>query len=145
MICKEHGELTEEKIKISTTRGKKYMKCRACENVRARAYHLKNKEKRNEKAKQYYEKNKEMITAKRKAKPQTIIRKYAYPDYTRDKQNQYRQELNDTYIKKLIKNDDKNISHDDIPAELVDLKRSVVQMKRTIKMMAICDEKIEKN
>lgn len=136
--------MPEREIKESICRGRKYIKCRICERERARIYYNNNKEKRNAADRKYFAENKEAILAKRKANP-LIRRRYYYNDYSREKQNQYRDELHDSYIKKLIKNDDKNMSTDDIPAELIDLKRSVVQIKRTIKMMTICKEDGLKN
>lgn len=136
-VCKKHGYLTEDKIKSGIYKGKKYRKCRECENERAKVYVAKNKEKIKVKEKAYWTKNKEKIQEKR-ALPENIEKnkkwreanKGKYNEHHKIKQREYRAELADTYIRRKIINGNQYIHAQDIPDTMVDLARANIHAKR---------------
>lgn len=144
--CKAHGVLAIENMKVGIYRGKRYIKCRFCENERARAY-TKRKyndpefvKKKHERDKKRWEEKKEEITKKRQQPEALEKRRNAYHrnldkyrEECREKQQRYRDNLHTHYIKKIIKNDDKTIKFSAIPKEMVDLKRAIMQLKKGIK------------
>ena len=155
--CKIHGELSPENIKSGVYRGKKYSKCRLCENERSRVYTKKiyaDPElvaKKHARDKARWQTKKAEITAKWQTPEARAKRKAQYKEYApryrescNQKQQQYRENLGDHYVKKLIQNGNKDIKFNLIPPALVELKRSVIQLKRAIKMKKVAGANNEK-
>jgi hypothetical protein len=142
--CAKHGELSASQIKSGVYRGKKYNKCRKCENERFKKYRDKNAEKLNEKDKAYWKENKPKITERRQAPERLAKRrewaqqnKDRYASYYAAKQKKYESELADPYIKKRIQNGNKLIRFDMIPNSLVELQRAIIKARRGIKSIQI--------
>lgn len=155
--CQKHGELKVEDLKQGIYKGKKYRKCKYCETERSREYTKKiyaDKEllkKKHQAHKDRWKNLKEEIT-KRRQKPECLEKRREWYAKNIDSQREvsikkgkeYRDKLHDTYIKKIIKGDNKNISHDDIPQSLVDLKRSLMLCRKSIKNKTILN-KVDKD
>lgn len=157
-ICKVHGELQKSEIKSGIYRGKKYRKCKYCELERSRKYHT---EKYNDpewvkqkhaKDKKRWDEKKEQITEKRQTPESLQKRRDAYkklaPRYREKcnkKQKEYRDTLHDHYVKKTIQNGDKSIKFDSIPESMVNLKRSLMMLRRGIKNKQISNIGEKKN
>lgn len=135
--CIHHGDLHNNQVRAMPYKGKKILKCIACETLRSKKYAEKNKDKLKKKDKEYWQKNKSVISAKRK-KPEKIAKRKEWhkankerlnPIY-RDKQREYRHELADTYIKRKIINGGCYLRADQIPPEMVELARINIHVKR---------------
>lgn len=157
--CAKHGDLIAKDVKAGIYKGKKYKKCRKCENERVKKYYAKlysdpeTHNKLKEKDKAYWKENKEKIKEKRLKNGDAESRRKAYKKYLpryrehcNAKQKQYREELHDTYIRKIIQNGDKNITFDMIPQSMVNLKRTIMLAKKAIarKFQENLKEKINK-
>jgi hypothetical protein len=145
-ICKIHGELSPDLIKSGVYKGKPYRKCKQCEYERGVIYHKKQREDiekleaKRLKDKAYWEANKTKIKERRLTPESQARRKASYPIYNeryrtkyKEKQAEYRDNLHDSYIKKLIQNGDKNIKIDSIPQSIIEFKRSLIKLKKGIK------------
>lgn len=149
MICKKHGELKKDDIKSGKYRNKNYRKCRLCERDRARDYTKRvnaDPEKRKhrlDKDKNYWKENKDAIT-KRRQQPEVLEKRRKwhkenagrYAEGYKLKQQKYKQELHDAYVKKIIQNGNKDLKFNEIPPAMVELKRAVMSLKRGIKLIS---------
>lgn len=149
-ICQIHGELSADQVKQGVYRGKKYKKCKQCEQARGVEYHKRlyadpeKAESKRAKDRAYWAENKEKVTAKRQLPERQAKRRETYKanqsHYNRlckEKQQKYRDELHDHYIKKLIQNGDKSIKWDDIPPMMVEFKRTLIKLKKGIKLQSM--------
>lgn len=149
-VCAKHGELSEKDVKQGVYKGKKYRKCKYCELERSRKYHGKmyeNEEwvkKKHATDKERWEKKKEEIKLKRQKPSALEKRRLTYaenPDKYRtkcnDKQKEYRETLHDHYVKKCIQNNDKELKFNKIPQSMINLKRSLMMLKKGIKSSQI--------
>lgn len=149
-ICQIHGELSADQVKQGVYRGKKYKKCKQCEQARGVEYHKRlyadpeKAEAKRAKDRAYWAENKEKVSARRQLPERQAKRRETYKanqsHYNRnckEKQQKYRDELHDHYIKKLIQNGDKSIKWEHIPPALVEFKRSLMQLKTTIKKQSL--------
>lgn len=138
--CKIHGELTPDLIQsLVNKRGYPFTRCRLCERERNKRYRIQNREKIRERERQYWENNKEAIKEKRilnnhmtstdcyHANPKK------YREHYRAVQKKYRDELHDSYVKKCLQDGNKELKFDDFSPDMVELKRSVMQLKRETK------------
>ncbi len=155
--CKYHGLVSGENVYDRTYKGRRIIKCKLCINDKNKKYYdklyqddLKAQAKR-DKDNKYWKDNKEKITEKRKAPARLALRRDAYhrnADYYREKcnakQKAYRENLHDSYIKKIIQDGDKNISFNDIPQSLIDFKRTIMNFKKSIRE-TIIQKKAEKD
>lgn len=144
-ICKKHGELKKEDIKIWLYKNKIYKRCKMCIRDKNQRYQEKNKNDRewlkskSEKNKIYWKKNKENIIKKRK-NPERIAkyeaRKEFYNNNNRDKyrekQKIYRDKLHPSYVKRIFC-ERSILSHNEIPDGLIKIKREILFLKRKIK------------
>jgi transposase-like protein len=134
--CKKHGKLSQDNLikKGKNKNGSQRFRCKQCMKGLHRAYYEKNKDKLLRKTKQYREENKELVK-KWKRNDQIINReKYRPRKRERDKKaNRHAvKNLTDTYIKHLLTKKS-DIKYKDIPQPLIDLKRTVMKIKRLIK------------
>lgn len=145
-ICSKHGDLTEDDLKKGIYKGKRYRKCKHCELERSRAYH---EQKYNDpewvaekhaRDKKRWEEKKDEITKQRQSPEKMEMRRETYrrlaPRYRERcnaKQQEYRDTLHDHYIKKCIQNGDKSLRMNDIPKGMVELKRSIMILKKGIR------------
>lgn len=147
-ICKKHGELSENDVRGGIYKGRKYIKCKQCETERSRIYSKKLYldpdlvKIKHERDKARWENKKHEITLKRQQPDALEKRKEAYRknidkyrSFYKGKQKKYRDELHDTYIKKIIQNGNSLIRFDSISRQIVDLKRSLMILKKGIKTM----------
>lgn len=145
-ICKKHGDLTIKDLKTGIYKGKKYKKCKKCELERSRVYREKlysdpaTHEKEKQRNKKYWEENKQEIKQRRiknndPEKRRNQYKKYAtkYRDYCNSKQKEYRENLHDSYIRKIIQNGDKNIPLMSIPPGMIKLKRAIIMARKAIR------------
>jgi hypothetical protein len=144
-ICKHHGGLTNNEIKIWKWKNKTYKKCHKCLIEKSRRYEKQKRqdndyvECKKKRDKERWIKKKQEITEIRK-NPENLKRrrdwyqknKEPVQKYCRDKQAQYRKYLADPYIKKIIQDGDKSIKIASIPKSIVDLKRNIVKLRRKI-------------
>jgi hypothetical protein len=144
--CKIHGELTQKDIKSGIYRGKKYVKCRPCEIERSRKYHakkyqdeewVKEKHKRDQIR---WETKKEEITKKRQTPEAMEKRRASYARHNElyresyiKKQRNYRENLHDSYIKRLVRNGKKEADSVPLPQSMIDFKKVLITAKRRIK------------
>ena len=148
--CKIHGDLTLKDLKIGKYKNKTYRKCHKCELDRSKKYYAKIfadidlRDKKRKKDHDYWENNKDKIKKRRKENFDKIKNneqreKYStyYKSHWNEKQKSYRNDLHDTYLKRLIQNGNKNIPLHSIPKEMIELKRSLVKVKRFMKFMRI--------
>lgn len=138
--CGKHGELTRAQVRMNVYQGKLQPKCIQCENDRAKVYRAKNNEKLNEKDRQYWKENKVSIMEKRRLPEKKQIRANWYQQnkeiiapYYREKQNEYRAELADTYVRRKIVNGNQFIRQNDIPETMVELSRAIIKSKRKVR------------
>jgi len=137
--------LTAKDVKTGIYKGKRYKKCRQCEHERVKKYYAKiyadpdSYNKLKEKDKTYWKENKDKIKERRIKNDDAESRRKTYKKYApryrekcNTKQKQYREELHDTYIRKMIQNGDKNITFDMIPQSMVNLKRTILLAKKAI-------------
>ena len=111
-------------------------------NAQWRARYKKNPEKYLNKHKEYLKKNPEKYKEYKKREYWKYRDKYlAYSNqYRKDNKEKInkrvqkgRDELWDTYLKKLIVGENSNLSHKDIPKKLIDAKRQHLKLKRIIR------------
>ncbi len=158
--CKIHGPLEATDLKIGIYKGKKYKKCKKCELIRSRAYYKKKYQDKefvalkNENDRKRWKENKETITKKRQTPESKAKRNQWYQDNVdkertryRKKQTKYKDELHDTYVKKVIQSGDKNLKFSNIPPQLVAFKRSLMLLKRGIRNKKIdnAGERVNEN
>jgi hypothetical protein len=150
--CKVHGDLTTlAQLKCGVYKGKKYKKCRQCENERVKKFAEKNRDKLRAKDRKYWSEKKEEITKRRQAPDKLAKRrewgkenKEKYAPYYREKQLKYKMTLADPYIKKRIQNGNKDILWDQITPGMVELQRAIFKAKGAIKIKQL-KEKTKKN
>ncbi len=144
--CNKHGDLTLKDLKVGIYKGKQYKKCRKCEIERSREYYKKLKadpdaQKRlRKKDKDYWENNKEKIKERRIKNNDPAKRREQYkklaPRYRENcnlKQKEYRENLSDTYMRRIIQNGNKSIPLMSIPQGMLKLKRAIMLGKKEIK------------
>jgi len=155
-ICSKHGELNESGVRGGVYKGKKYLKCRQCEIDRAREYTKKIYEdaekikKKHANDKKRWETKKNEITLQRQ-KPESLekrrdaYKKLAprYREKCNEKQKKYREELHDSYVKKVIQNGNKSIKFDAIPQGMINLKRSIMMLKKSISRKNIIGDNVD--
>lgn len=143
--CSKHGELKRADIKTGIYRGKRYIKCRLCELERSREYSKRIygdenlHEAKKQKDRDYWKEKKDEITQRRK-KPEALQKrrdwhnenKERYNAIYRERQREYREGLADTYVRRIIRNNDKNLSFSAIPESMLDLKRALMALKREL-------------
>lgn len=146
--CKIHGELKQNEIKSGIYKNKKYRKCLYCERERSRKYYSKKyedngfvEEKRG-KDRKYWSENKAKITQRRRSNGALEKRREWYQDNILRERNrvtiknkEYRNNLDDVYVKKIIRNGDPIIRSSHIPNSMVELKRAIMLVKRKIKLV----------
>ncbi len=145
-VCKKHGDLTINDLSIGVYKNKKYKKCKKCENDRSVIYREKIRansilhEIEKQKDRDYWTNNKDKIKQRRikncdPVKKRMQYKKYSlrYREHYNQKQKEYRENLSDTYIRKIIQNGNKNITFMSIPEGMIKLKRSIVLARRSIK------------
>lgn len=144
--CAKHGALFADDIRIDTWGKKVYRRCKKCVLERSRRYEARVKQipekviaKKQRRASEW-RRNKERIMQERqtteyknKRKEWRERNKERLNPIFREKQKSYRENLADPHIRKLIQNGDKKIRIADIPKSLVDLKRSLLLLKKGIK------------
>jgi len=141
-FCKHHGNLTENDIKVWPYKNKILRRCKMCikeKNARYQARKSQDSEwikNRKEKDRIFWLENKDRITEKRKQPEKLAKRRQTYannPEHFRlqcnNKQKIYRQELNDTYIRRIL-TENQGLKPTDIPQEMVDIKRILIKVKR---------------
>lgn len=144
--CSKHGDLEEKDVKQGVYKGKNYKKCRFCEIDRSRAYykkmyeHANFVERKHEKDRLRWQEKKKEITkqrqtpeAQQKRREAYHAKKEHYNRHCKDKQKKYREELHDSYVRKVIQNGNKFLKLKDIPQPLIDLKRSLMLLNKGIK------------
>lgn len=154
--CLVHGVLKASDIKSGVYRGKKYNKCRLCDNERSkRRYDAIHKDaelhqKEKQRHKDYWAKNKTKIAQQRIARDEPAKRRETYQKYApryrakcNAKQKEYREQLHDTYIRKMIQDGNKELKFSDIPQSLVEFKRSLILMRKKMKEFNI-NQRMEK-
>lgn len=138
-VCRKHGLLTREQIRINVYKGKPQPKCIQCENERGKVYRAKNPDKFKEKNKLQWEKNKDKIKVARQ-KPERIAKQKEWLANNKERCNQlacererkYRKELNHNYVKRKIINSNRFIHYEDIPPIMIELARANILLKRKI-------------
>lgn len=149
--CRTHGDLyLKDLIKSGISHGKQRYKCRACmKDVHAEHY-KKNQHKMREKHAQYRKENREIIRNKKREARFKAREKFVSLDRIVkghvnhiSKVNEHKlkrkiidhkkiEKLPDQYIKRLLTKRS-NLTYEDIPQSMIEAKRAVVQLKRTIK------------
>jgi len=145
-VCKKHGDLTINDLSIGVYKNKKYQRCKQCAKDRCAIYNKKINENeilneiKKQKNKDYWANNKDKIKQRRikncdPEKKREQHKKYAsyYNKHWNKKQKEYRENLSDTYIRRVIQNGDKNIKLMSIPEGMIKLKRSIILARRSIK------------
>lgn len=140
--CQKHGQLILSQVHVYKYKGRTLRQCLLCKRDRSRKHYADpfNREKKNTKDRQHWAENKETITKRRQDGNYNDNRRKAYhknPERYREasnvKQQVYRDNLHDTYIKRIIQNGDKNIPLDSIPDGMVKLKRAIMMLKKGIR------------
>lgn len=145
-VCKKHGNLTVEQLDTGIYKGKKYYKCKKCEKQRKKLYWEKkyqdseymNKKKKRDNARWKLKKNE--ITEKRKTSEARHKRKIFYQENIEKyrglykvKQKHYRENLHDSYVRRIIQDGEKSIKFKMITPEMINLKRAIILLRRGIK------------
>jgi hypothetical protein len=144
-ICKVHGELTEKDCTLISP-SKKYLRCKKCKYEGTNAWRKDNREKLNAICRLYAKKNRKKISLKDK-----IYRKKNKEKY-QEYQNKWRKKnpekvnraeskrakkqsenLTDNYIKRRLYNSRFKLSATLIPKDLINLKRTLILIKRKTK------------
>lgn len=140
--CGKHGQLTLDQVHVYQYKGRTLRQCLQCKRDRARKHYDNpiNREKKNEKDRQHWAENKETITKRRKEGDYNENRrKYyqknieKYREICNEKQKVYRENMHSTYVRKIIQNGDKDIPLGLIPDSMVELKRSIMMLKKGIR------------
>lgn len=145
--CTKHGILTEDKIYTWKYKGKTMRRCHQCildKNKRAHDIWMQNPEnvkKKRERDNERYKNKRAEIVAKRqspegKAKRRQWYKEHA-PEYQakyKKKQKAYRDNLDDAYIKRVIRNNDKRLNGIELPQSMIDFKRTLLEVKRRVKL-----------
>lgn len=145
--CSKHGDLKRSDLKTGIYRGKQYRKCKHCELDRSRKYRAnvlldeQKHEKMKEKDRNYWAQRKAEISERRRS-PEALQKRREwhnkeenrerYNEKYRVRQRQYREELSDTYVRRIIQNGDKNIKFCAITQSMIEFKRSLIGLKRGI-------------
>lgn len=145
-VCRIHGNLSSEQVNFNGKKrdGSISLKCKACAKKTKALHYERNKEKIKQKHLAYIAKDPE----KHREMKRKSCRKYAYkygtlyklkkwakehPELFKEKdKNRYERRiinLSDNYIKGLIVKRNK-IKRDQIPKEIVDLKRTTIAIRR---------------
>lgn len=146
-ICKTHGNLTADDIKVWPYKNKTYRRCKLCIKDKNTRYQKRMREDTNwvenkrKKDKLYWEENKERITEVRKEPERLAKRRNTYSNNSehyrsecREKQKIYRKELHDSYIRKIMI-ENSILENHDIPEEMIKAKKALLLLKRTIRDM----------
>ena len=145
--CYQHGELHAGQVyaRAYTRKGvtKHYLECRQCLKQRSRQYRVMHREAELERDRQYWAKHKAALTAKRTTAEAKAKRRNWYAnspeqqakavERAKIRNKADRDALADTYIRKLIQNGDKTIKWNTIPQELLDYKRTLIELKQAVK------------
>jgi hypothetical protein len=129
--CKTHGALTEEQCNITATR----IRCKQCQRATANAHYAQHKDKNIKRVREYRNNNKDKV---RKMKYDSWIRnKEKYVDRRRRDHRKYslraKANLEDNYVKSCLQKRS-GLRYKDMPNELVELKRAVLMIRRSMKM-----------
>ena len=156
-VCKIHGDLVEQDVQQGVYKGKKYKKCKLCELDRSRRYHAEKyqdeewvKEK-HERDRQRWIEKKDEITEKRQQPEARLKRRETYQkyyeaghrEYCKEKQKVYRETLHDSYVKKCIQDGDKSLRMADIPQSMIELKRSIMMLKKGVRQQQIMTKEVK--
>ncbi len=141
--CKVHGPLPVEEISIWHWRNKVFKKCRICRREASRKFRqgldTAGLAKERERNRNYWANNKPAIT-KRRQQPERLAKRRAayyrrqeyYNRQCKNKQRLYRLKLHDSYIRKILTQNEPVLTFHDMPADIIALKRSTIKIKRLI-------------
>ncbi len=144
--CTKHGDLTAEQIYTWKYKNKTMSRCHQCildKNKKNREEWMKNPEnveKKRQRDNERYAKNRDLICARRqseegKAARREYYKKHAqkYRDEYKVKQQKYRENLDNAYVKRMIRNNDKDLNGIQIHPKMIELKRTLLDIKRKLK------------
>lgn len=142
-ICAKHGE---QNYKVWPYKNKLMKRCRLCLHEKNKRYQAKIKndplrlEENRARHREYWAENKETIkkkrdTPERKEKERLTRRTHfnKYREQYKAKQQHYRDNLSDTYVKRILQGGNKDLKFNDIPEPLVEAKRAVMLLKKGLK------------
>lgn len=152
-MCKMHGKLEEEDIYLRIT-GDKYLRksCKKCDIIRAAKSSKNNSEQVRDYQKKWRKDNIEYNKTRRKEwgsqnkekeKTYRLTNRENIRKHKRKFLEKSRRELTDHYIKTLLTKEG-TLGFNDIPDEIIDIKRKQVALKRKIKELKNNDETLQK-
>lgn len=134
-ICKIHGKLNKGDVYVYGHLERNFISrsCKLCIKDRDLLYRTKNPEAMARRSAKSYQKNKEKCA--RRSKQWKIDNKEKVRIGSSKRRKRAQEELRVKYIKKLLTNKS-SLGSSDIPAELIELKRQQILLRRKLKEMS---------
>ncbi len=132
LVCNKHGKLYVSDVNRSelTKTGKQRYRCKRCQKDQHTRHYEANKALYRLKQQQFRKEKPELVAAQRKR----YRKKDSYKRIRTIQEKVWVRNLATHYVKKIIAKKHKGLLYSEVPAELVELQRLVMQLRREIKL-----------